>query len=94
MQDQPTANKNEAPAPGTTVAPKTTPEDRSMAFRAVEGGTPMQSGEKLLVEAYAAIWVLVMIFLVSMFRRQKQIDARIASLEVALEKVRGRGGSQ
>jgi hypothetical protein len=35
-----------------------------------------------------------MIFLVSIFRRQKRIDARMASLEVALEKARVRGGAQ
>lgn len=93
MQDQPTENKNQAPAPGSSPAPKTT-EDRSTAFRPVEGGTQMQSGEKLLVEAYAAIWILAMIFLVSIFRRQKRIDARMATLEAALEKARDRGGAK
>jgi CcmD family protein len=93
MQDQPTANKYDAPAPAAPAAPKTA-DDRSMAFRPVEGGTQMQSGEKLLVEAYAAIWLITLVFLVSIFRRQKRIDARIASLEVALDKTRERSVSQ
>jgi len=93
MQDQPTASKNQAPAAPTASAPRTS-DDRSTAFRPVEGGTQMQSSEKLLVEAYAAIWLITMIFLVSIFRRQKRIDARIASLEVALAKARDRGGSK
>ena len=93
MQDQPTSNKYEAPAPATSAAPKTA-DDRAMAFRPVEGGTQMQSSEKLLVEAYAAIWLITMIFLVSIFRRQKRIDARMAALEVALEKARDRSTAQ
>lgn len=95
MQDQATGNKYQAPAASAAPTPTTpkTSDDRSTTFRAVEGGSEMQSGEKLVVEAYAAIWILTMIFLVSIFRRQKRIDARMASLEVALEKARGRSGS-
>ncbi|MBK9264319.1 MAG: CcmD family protein [Polyangiaceae bacterium] len=93
MQAEDTAGKYEAPAPGKAPPPKSA-DDRSTAFRPVEGGTQMQSGEKLLVEAYAAIWIITLIFIVSLFRRQKRVDQRIASLEVALEKARGRGGSQ
>lgn len=100
MQDQAqTANQGnkyqapEASASAAAAAPKTA-DDRSTTFRAVEGGSQMQSGEKLLVEAYAAIWVLALIFIVSIFRRQKKIDARITSLEAALEKARDRGGAK
>jgi CcmD family protein len=92
MQDQATGNKYEAPAASAAPTPKTS-DDRATTFRAVEGGTQMQSSEKLLVEAYAAIWIITLIFLVSIFRRQKRIDARMASLEVALEKARERSGS-
>jgi CcmD family protein len=95
MQDQPAENKNQAPAQMSNQgpAPKTT-DDRSTTFRAVEGGTQMQSGEKLLVEAYAAIWLITLIFIVSIFRRQKRIDARMGALEIALEKSRDRGGAK
>jgi CcmD family protein len=93
MQDQATASKFQAPAPASSAAPKSS-DDRATTFRAVEGGTQMQSGEKLLVEAYAAIWIITMVFVVSIFRRQKRIDARITSLEGALEKARDRGGAK
>jgi CcmD family protein len=93
MQAESTGSKYVAPGPAAPAAPKSA-DDRSTTFRPVEGGTQMQSGEKLLVEAYAAIWIITLIFLVSIFRRQKRVDQRIASLEVALEKARGRGGSQ
>ncbi len=93
MQDQATGSKYQAPASSAPAAPKTA-DDRSTAFRAVEGGTQMQSGEKLLVEAYAAIWIITLVFVVSVFRRQKRIDARITSLEAALEKARDRGGAK
>lgn len=98
MQDQAQAanqgSKYQAPeaSASAAAAPKTA-DDRSTTFRAVEGGSQMQSGEKLLVEAYAAIWVIALIFIVSIFRRQKKIDARITSLEAALEKARDRGGA-
>jgi CcmD family protein len=93
MQDQATGNKYQAPEAAPSAAPKTS-DDRATTFRAVEGGTQMQSGEKLLVEAYAGIWVFTLIFIISMFRRQKSIDARIGSLESALEKARDRGGAK
>jgi len=70
-----------------------TPDDRGTSFRAVEGGNQMQSGEKLAVEAYAVIWIVVLVFVASMFRRQRRLDRRIATLSAALEKARPRGGS-
>lgn len=93
MQDQAAGNKYQAPEAATSAAPKTS-DDRATTFRAVEGGTQMQSGEKLLVEAYAGIWIFTLIFVVSMFRRQKRIDARITSLDSALAKARDRGSAK
>lgn len=70
-----------------------TADDRGTAFRAVEGGNQMQSGEKLLVEAYAIIWIVVLVFVASMFRRQRRLDRRIETLEAALQKARAKSGS-
>jgi hypothetical protein len=77
------------PPPPPDRAP--TAHDRSTAFKPVEGGSEMQSGEKLLVEAYAAIWVILFVLLFLGWRRQQRIDARVASLESAIEKARGDG---
>jgi CcmD family protein len=72
------------PQPTSTAAP----DGRSQAFRPVEGGSEMQSGEKLLVEAYAAIWIILFAFLLLSWRRQKQVDRRVATLEATLQQAR------
>jgi len=48
----------------------------------------MQSGEKLLVEAYAAIWLILFALVLLSWRRQQTIDERVSSLEAAIEKAR------
>ena len=72
----------------------TATDDRAQAFRPVEGGNEMQSGEKLLVEAYAVIWIVILVFVASMFRRQRRLDRRIETLEAALQKARAKSGSE
>lgn len=74
-----------AQAPTTTTAPAV--EERSTAFRAVQGGE-VKSGEVLLVEAYAAIWAVVFVLILLAFRRQRRIDGRVDALEAAIERVR------
>ncbi|MFO0589579.1 MAG: CcmD family protein [Polyangiaceae bacterium] len=73
------------PAPTGTAQ---TPDDRGQAFRAVDGGGQMQSGERLLVIAYMAIWLCVVIFVIFSSRKQSRIEARIGALEGALSKTR------
>jgi CcmD family protein len=70
----------------------TATDDRAQAFRPVEGGNQMQSGEKLLVEAYAAIWLIIFAMVFLSWRRQKQIDRRIDALEAAVQKARAGAG--
>ncbi len=70
------------------AAQPTTSEQRSTSFRSVQGGEVLQSGEKLLVEAYAAIWLLLFAMLLLSWRRQKAMDERIASLEQAVSAAR------
>ena len=64
------------------------PDDRATQFRPDAGGNQMQSGEKLLVEAYAAFWVIAFLFILLSWRRQKQIDERVTHLESAIAKAR------
>ena len=66
-----------------TVTPETAPP-RSTEFRAVEGGTEMVSGGTLLVEAYCALWLILLAFLLVSWRRQAHIDRRVDELEKAL----------
>lgn len=76
-----------ASAPKTGAQPgagATQPEERSTQFRAVEGGaSEMASGGTLLVEAYAAIWLILFGFLFLSWRRQARITSRLAELERA-----------
>lgn len=74
-------------AQGPAAVP-TTPGDRSTAFQPVTGGPEMQSGEKLLVEAYAAIWVILFVLVLLSWRRQGKLEARITQLDGAIEKAR------
>ena len=60
------------------------PGQRTTEFRAVEGGAETMSGGTLLVEAYAALWIILFGFVVVSWRRQSRIDARVAELERAV----------
>jgi hypothetical protein len=60
------------------------PPQRSTEFQAVQGGAEMVSGGTLLVEAYCALWLILLAFLVVSWRRQGQIDQRVDELEKAL----------
>jgi hypothetical protein len=59
-------------------------------FRPVAGGDQVQSGEMLLVEAYALIWLFAFVFLLLSWRRQRAIDGKVAELEAQMAKVRER----
>jgi CcmD family protein len=67
---------------GADPAPEVSP--RSTDFRAVEGGPEIASGETLLVEAYALIWLVLFGFIFMSWRRQSRIDQRVGELERAL----------
>jgi CcmD family protein len=57
-------------------------------FHAVEGGTETMDGPTLLVEAYAALWLILFAFIFVSWRRQARLDARIDELERALSSTR------
>jgi CcmD family protein len=59
---------------------------RQSEFRAVEGGSDTMSGEMLLVEAYAAVWIILFAFIFLSWRRQARIDARVDELERAVSR--------
>ena len=47
---------------------------------------PTQSGEALLVEAYAVIWLIAMAFVVIAWRRTRMLEAKIEVLEKAIDR--------
>ncbi len=54
----------------------------------MQGGQELQSGEKLLVEAYAAIWLILFAMVLFSWRRQRGLDDRMGVLSAAIDKAR------
>jgi hypothetical protein len=67
----------------TPPAASASPADaRTRSFQAVEGGgEQMASGETLLIQAYVALWVILMLWLGLLWRRQSQMNGRLDALE-------------
>ena len=67
---------------------QTTPaDDRATDFKAVEGTAGEHySGSTLLVEAYAAIWLILMLWLVLLWRKQASLTSRLDGLEAAIDR--------
>jgi hypothetical protein len=66
-------------APTTPVAPT--------EFRPYEGDQPQRDGAVLMVEAYAAIWLILMTVVLLGHFKQRRLDARIGRLEMAMDRV-------
>jgi hypothetical protein len=79
--------------PTGTPATPATPGERSAEFAPGAGGTETASAEGLLIAAYVLMWAVLLGFLLISWRRQRAIDSRIGSLEVALDKVEKTGST-
>jgi hypothetical protein len=82
----PTATATATATPSPSAAPSATPDGRSTTFQAVEGGQETRSGETLLIEAYSAIWLILMGWLVLMWRKQAALNTRLDDLEAAIDR--------
>ena len=65
---------------------KPTADDRATTFQPVEGGTEQHSGTTLLVEAYVVLWVILMAWILMLWRRQADVGARLDDLERAIDR--------
>ena len=72
------------------ATPTASPDDRSTEFRPAPTNE-IQSGETLLVEAYAVIWLIVFGLVWFSWRRLRLIDDRIAALESSVARARRAG---
>ena len=71
-----------------------TVDDRSTEFKAVDGETGEQfSGYRLMVEAYAAVWLVMMVWLFFLWRKQADLSSRITGLETALTRAEKKLGA-
>ena len=73
---------DEVPAPSASASP----DNRATSFQAVEGGPEQHSGANLLVAAYSVLWVILMVWLFSMWRKQASLHAKIDDLEKTLDR--------
>jgi hypothetical protein len=81
-----TAAPPHATATAAPSASAGTPDSRSTTFQAVEGGAETRSGETLMVEAYSVLWVILMGWLVFLWRKQATLTTRLDDLERAIDR--------
>ena len=79
------------PAPSTSAG---APDDRATTFRAVQGGGETVAGGKLLIAAYAIVWVIVLLVVVRIFRRQNGVARELGELEGAIRRAQKQGGKE
>lgn len=63
------------------------PADRTTEFHAVEGDVEEFSGGTLLVQAYAAIWLIVFGLIAMLWNQQRRVHARLDALDKSLDKL-------
>lgn len=73
------ATATSAPAAGAS------PDARSGEYVPVQAGVETHSGEVLLVEAYAVLWVILMAWIFLLWRKQSRMHARLDDLEKILD---------
>jgi hypothetical protein len=74
----------------TTEAPATaaaaTPNAGTTTFQTIKNPGDNRDGSMLMVEAYAVIWTILMIWLLTMWNKQRTINARLDELEGAIDR--------
>lgn len=78
----PTASAAPTPAPSSSAE---VPADNG-SFKPVGNQRETQSGEALVVEAYAAIWLALMVFVAVAWKRTRSLEEKVAGLESAVQK--------
>jgi hypothetical protein len=67
------------------------PNDRATTFQAVSGPQPEHySGELLLVSAYAVLWLILLVWVAFVWRKQSGMSARLEELERELDRAAAR----
>ena len=70
----------------TQDQPARTAEGRSQEFVAVQGGAETTSAEALVVAAYGIMWLQLLGFLWLTWKRQRELDAKVARLAAQVDK--------
>lgn len=86
MVGAPLCNAEQATQLVNVALPAASADGRGTAFEASSGGPEMRDGAKLLVTAYAIIWLLVTGYLAYLWNTQKGLASRIEGLERAIDR--------
>jgi hypothetical protein len=80
-------SQSESASPTTPPgAPSSTaPDDRATTFQAVKGEPEHYSGETLLVSAYAILWVIILVWVALVWRKQAALTTRLDDLERVID---------
>ncbi len=80
-------SENGAAAATATATPggATSPDDRATTFQAVKGEPEHYSGETLLVSAYAVLWVIILVWVALVWRKQAALTLRLDDLERVID---------
>jgi hypothetical protein len=81
-----TASTTAAPSGSSTPSAPSAPDDRTTAFHSVDTTADQGLGTTLLVEAYSAIWIIMMGFVLLGWRKQGALNVRLDELEKAIDK--------
>src|SRR5579862_6836305 len=66
----------------------TTPQSDDSGFHAAPTGGQTMNGAHLMVEAYAAIWLCALVFLLILFRNNRALEGRLRVLKEAIAAAR------
>jgi hypothetical protein len=90
MQVSSVATPVDAPSASTTApAPSASASASPSTMNADSDAPELVSGAQLLVEAYAAIWLIVLGLVIVMWRRTRSLEARVAVIDAAIAKAGG-----
>jgi hypothetical protein len=78
-------SESASPATSTTATAPTSPDDRATTFQAVKGEPEHYSGETLLVSAYAVLWVIILVWVALVWRKQAAMAIRLDDLERVID---------
>lgn len=72
------------------AAPSKVPAENATQLQATSETGEQFNGYTLMVEAYAAIWLILMGWLVLLWRKQASLTTRVAGLEAAIDRAEKR----
>jgi CcmD family protein len=78
--------------PSAAPSSSGTPDDRATTFQAVKGEPEHYHGETLLVTAYAALWVIILVWVALVWRKQASLTTRLDDLERVIDETARKRG--